>query len=187
MDLCSSPVFFIAPPERLYLLCALPTSPRLKRSLPQIWSCLNPGNSSDSSTQRLYRVEEANTSSHCKGGRKTSQASPKSRHDSHRPPPQKNPKTLPMAWFAAVKKEEGGQKHNSYCVLKCGVWSPWRHIIDGATKDVAEDDMSIWRQRAEGRGEANRRFDERAVDCKSIRAAGVMKAHIGDETADKYE
>lgn len=33
----------------------------------------------------------------------------------------------------------------------------------------------------------NRCFDERAVDCKSIRAAGVMKARIGDETADKYE
>lgn len=151
MDLCSSPVFFIAPPERLYLLCTLPASPKLKRSLPQIWSCLNPGNSSDSSTQRLYRVEEANTSSHCKGGRKTSQASPKLRHDSYRPPP-KNQNIVNGVVRCGKEGRGGRQKHNSYHVFKCGVWSPWRQIIDGATKDAAEDDTSIWRQRAEGRG-----------------------------------
>lgn len=36
-------------------------------------------------------------------------------------------------------------------------------------------------------GGGDRCFDERVVDCKSIRAAGVMKARVGDETADKYE
>lgn len=161
---------FITPREPFLLLCALSLLLVLPgfKSFASIWACLNPGNSSDSSTNGFF-VLRRQTDLYTVGDIKL-------QSEVHR-----DIKPLSMK----LCKREGPHKHHCMCADARMGPKPefvtyffkveFGHHGDKSSTALWSAQLRMTCPYGESMTEGeNRCFDERAVNCKSIRAAGVM-------------